>query len=268
MQRPHDMNYSDIICPLCGNNDSSYTVVILGESKIMGCKICTNAWTDPPPDDMTYEAEDFHGQFKFKSLYELPEQWKEGILKQVKVIKHGLMSGGKILEIGCGQGWLLEELKKEGFNVVGIEPSVSGSVIAAQKGLNIINDKFPSEQLKDDKYHLIILSQVLEHIKDPELFIDKIMKILCPKGKVLFVQTNWQGLMPRLFKSTWYAWVPDQHYWHFTPKGLTYILNKKKFIVESVEYYSLEHGNHILSRFTNIIPNLGDQFHILVRSDN
>lgn len=262
------MKNIDNVCPLCGNENCSYVVVTLGESRIIGCHKCTNAWTDPPPDRMAYGEEDFHGQFKYKSVNELPEQWKESILKQIKIIKHGLMSGGKILEIGCGQGWLMEELIKEGFNVEGIDPSVSGSVIAARKGLNIINDKFPSETLKDKKYDLIILSQVLEHIKNPGLFIDEILAILSKKGKILFVQTNWQGLMPRYLKSKWYAWVPEQHYWHFTPKGLAYILKKKGCIIEDIEYCSLEHRNHILSRVTKIIPNQGDQFHMLVSIDN
>lgn len=258
----------DFVCPLCGSENSSYEIVIAGESTIIACKKCTNAWTHPAPSVLSYVEEDFHGQFNYKSVHDLPEQWKEGVLKQVKVIKHGLMSGGKILEIGCGQGWLLEELKKEGFNVVGIEPSVSGAVIASQKGLNIVNANFPSETLKDKKYDLIILAQVFEHIKDPRLFIDELLAILSKNGKILFVQTNWKGLMPRFFKSSWYAWVPEQHYWHFTPKGLAYILKKNGFLIEDVEYYSLEHRNHILSRVTKIIPNQGDQFHMLVSIDN
>ncbi len=264
----YDIKTVDFVCPLCRGESSSYEIGIAGESRIIACNKCTNAWTYPPPTSLFYEEEDFHSQFKYKSAEELPEQWKDGILKQVKVIKHGLMSGGNILEIGCGQGLLLEELKKEGFNVVGVEPSVSGSVIASRKGLNVINDNFPSETLKNKKYDLIILSQVLEHIKDPGMFIDEILVILSKGGKILFVQTNWKGLIPRYLKSRWHAWVPEQHYWHFTPKGLAYILKKKGCIVERIEYYSLEHSNHILSRVTKIIPNQGDQFHMLIRSDN
>jgi len=264
----YDIKKMDIICPLCGSECSSYQIVTVRESRIIACKRCTNARTFPQPHPLDYENEDFHGQFKYKNVNDLPHQWKVGILKQIKIIQHNMLVGDKVLEIGCGQGMLLEELKKEGVDVVGIEPSVSGSLVASQKGLNIINDNFPSETLKGKKYDLIILAQVLEHIKDPGLFIDEILSILSKKGKILFVQTNWKGLMPRFFKSSWYAWVPEQHYWHFTPKGLAYILEKKGCIVEKIEYYSLEHNMHIISQLANIIPRQGDQFHLLVRYNN
>jgi len=252
-------------CPLCGNEGSTHEIVKAGEARIIACRICTNAWSDPPPAGKSYDSDDFHGRFNYIDMEDLPKQWRNGLIKQIKIIRRFLLPGSRLLEIGCGQGLLLEALKKDGYKVAGIEPSVSGSKKAAEKGLDVINDYFPSNRIEGQKFDLVILSQVLEHINNLHFFLNHLAAALTKNGKILFVQTNWKGLMPRYFKSRWYAWVPDQHYWHFTPKGLAIILERKGFQVEKVEYYSLEHNNHLLSRLASIVPTLADQFHMIVK---
>jgi 2-polyprenyl-3-methyl-5-hydroxy-6-metoxy-1,4-benzoquinol methylase len=194
----------------------------------------------------------------------LPSQWRMALIRQIKIIKKHFQEGSSILEIGCGQGLLLEELKKY-FNVIGVEPSISASKISRLKGVETITGYFQdvvNNELKDKKFNLVIVSHVVEHIKDYSSFIDQILKILSNNGQILFIQTNYLGLMPRYLKSDWYAWVPEQHYWHFTPNGLTYILEKKGLTVKKIEYSSLAHGN-IISFSYLIIPQTGDQFHLL-----
>ena len=260
------MTPSNDVCPLCSAQDRSYEVVRIGKATILGCRNCTNAWTDPSPTFIKYDEEDFYGHGRYQSMADLPRQWRNGYIRQIKTIKSSVKPGSVVLEIGCGQGLLMTALNKEGYHVVGIEPSISGSEKAIEKGLTVINDYFPSKRLEGQKYDLVVLSQVLEHIKDFNQFIDRVLVTLTKVGKVLFVQTNWKGLMPRYLKSGWYAWVPDQHYWHFTPKGLAIILEQKGCRVEKVEWYSLEHSDHILSRLTEVFPKLSDQFHMLVNA--
>ena len=55
------------------------------------------------------------------------------------------------------------------------------------------------------------------------------------------VQTHWLGVMPQRYKEKWYAWVPEQHFWHFTPQGLEGIAGPLGLVREAVEYSSLVH---------------------------
>jgi 2-polyprenyl-3-methyl-5-hydroxy-6-metoxy-1,4-benzoquinol methylase len=110
----------------------------------------------------------------------------------------------------------------------------------------------------------VIMSHVLEHVAKPMELLLQIQKA-APGGVIMFVQSNWRGLMPRVYKSNWYAWAPTQHYWHFTPKGLTFIIQKLGWKTQKVEYSGLEHGTRLISRIGILFNSLADQFHLLAR---
>ena len=93
------------------------------------------------------------------------------------------------------------------------------------RGLDIKNEYF-SSAASERKYDLIIMSHVFEHIEKLNDFLKDLSRSLNNNGAIMFTQTNYKGLLPRLQKEKWYAWVAEQHYWHFTLKGLTKLLYK------------------------------------------
>jgi len=250
-------------CPLCGGGRQRI-VVRTAQWRVMYCVTCFNAWTDPPPAQKPYEEEDFHGQFEFKRVADLPRQWRTALEDQVRLLQDFVPAGAGVLEIGCGEGFLLSLLSARGFDVTGIEPSTVASERGRGRGLKVHTGYFPLPGM-EESYDAVILSQVVEHIEDPRAILREVRRRLRSRGVVLLVQANWRGLVPRVLKERWYAWVPDQHYWHFTPKGMTRILQEMGFEIVAVRYSSLEHGSDTLSRFATLIPAGGDQFHLLAR---
>ncbi|MFN9959624.1 MAG: hypothetical protein ACK55I_41590, partial [bacterium] len=53
--------------------------------------------------------------------------------------------------------------------------------------------------------------------------INELKNRLHPNGFLLLTQTNFRGFMPTILKQNWYAWVPEEHFTHFSLKGLKYI---------------------------------------------
>ena len=250
-----------MICPLCNENIIKVEVLSNDKWSIFCCPVCTNAWTFPCPSTIEYSDENFHGE---KKKEDLPWQWKKSLNMQEMLIKKYLDTNKKILEIGCGSGFLIKDLQNYGYNVFGVEPSIQAVELARNKGLDVTCDIFPGKLLKDKKFDLIIMSHVLEHIKDTNEIINEVKKHLNPGGLFLLIQTNYKGIVPRLKKDNWYAWVPDQHNWHFTPKGLAKLLEKEEFKILKTEYSTIVHGD-IISFICMIIPRAGDQFHLLAR---
>jgi SAM-dependent methyltransferase len=251
------------ICPLC-NSHRTHTHLMTSDWGIVKCLACTNAWTEPPAPKVKYEEQNFHSGFNYKKLEDLPYQWSKAILMQANLLERYLSPESKILEIGCGEGLFLKELSRRGFNVFGIEPSKSATEQARRCGLNVVQGYFPETRVPGT-FDAIFMSHVLEHISDPIVFL-KNLNNLTLGGYVLLVQTNWQGLMPRIYGEKWYAWVPQHHYWHFTPKGLQIILKPLNWHPVKVEYSSLSHNNHAISLIAPLIPGLGDQFHLLAQN--
>lgn len=268
---------SEIVCPLC-HSQANKLVVGLESSgllcEIQGCLDCTNAWTSPAPGFVEYDREDFHAQSiasdskeTTKTIADLPCEWQRSINMQVSLIKRHMKPKAKILEIGCGEGILLSELANSGFTVKGIEPSLAASSRAISKGLDVTASLFP-DYTPDDQFDLIILSHVLEHIEKPYSFLKEIVQLI-PQSYLLLIQTNYRGLIPKIYPKAWYGWAPHQHYWHFTPSGIAYVATKMKLSLMECEYSSLVHvgkKSRLLQIAAATTPRLFDQFHALFKS--
>ncbi len=95
----------------------------------------------------------------------------------------------KILDIGCGAGTICFYLASRGHDITGID--ISQKAVnecrrsAKQLGINaaeFIRLDFPREKLKNRKYDIVILTEVIEHIEDDYLAIKEISRLLKPNG--------------------------------------------------------------------------------------
>lgn len=255
-------------CRLCSSNKIK-TTLHSTKFSICFCLDCENYFTDPPPVLPKYENLDFHASDdsdkleKLTYANELPDDWKRLVTYQGRIVMESLSKDSNILEIGCGEGLLLYELQAQGFsNTEGIEPSKTAYSRALKKGLVVHNDYLENLSL-ENKYDLIIMSHVLEHVEDPVEYVKTLKKHLKPNGYLLLTQTNCEGLIPKRLGSAWYAWVPEQHFWHFTERGLKKILHPFGFEVMKVKYTSLVHNHSLLYWTTRVFQRSQDQFIVL-----
>ncbi|MFH5805573.1 class I SAM-dependent methyltransferase [Alienimonas sp. DA493] len=221
----------------------------------------------PPPQlpEDHYRDADFHA---YISPAGLPRQWDRGLTMQTGLLRRHLDEGAGVLEVGCGQGVLLDRLRLAGFRTVGLEPSRAAAARAADLGLMVINGELGAEPLSPERLggpvSAVVFSHVLEHLPNPEAALRAAAAV--PGCRyVLLVQANWRGWMARKQGAKWHAWVPDQHYWHFTPAGLTKFVTNLGWSVAELEYSSLEHGSKFGTRLLERAGPLLDQFHLLVR---
>lgn len=75
-----------------------------------------------------------------------------------------------IVEIGCGGCVLLERLKNQGYDVIGIDPSPFAAEAGRRKGIHVLQEFFSASSL-DCRPDLIFQVDVLEHVEDPASFL-------------------------------------------------------------------------------------------------
>jgi 2-polyprenyl-3-methyl-5-hydroxy-6-metoxy-1,4-benzoquinol methylase len=234
----------------------------------MFCNQCTNAFTFPKPTLPDYSVEDFQARQgdtgKLTLLTDLPDEIQTSYGSQLSMIQRKVPKGSAVLEIGGGEGIFLEMVKKAGYEVELIEPSFTASQRAKERGLKVHNDYFQNSSF-DQKYSVVCMAHVLEHIDDPLSTISKVKTVLKPGGFILLTQTNFNGFMPKFQKTHWYAWVPDQHFTHFSLNGLKYLAKQSGMLVSDYKYSRLFHGPSIYHKAVRYIPFLQDQIHILLQ---
>ena len=103
-----------------------------------------------------------------------------------KFLKYSIkyLKGKKILEIGCGDCYLLEKLKKLKYEVYGVDPAPITKRAQKEKSITIIEDFYPSKKI-NFKFDMIFHVDVLEHIPDPLLFLKKHYNNLNDNGYVV-----------------------------------------------------------------------------------
>jgi 2-polyprenyl-3-methyl-5-hydroxy-6-metoxy-1,4-benzoquinol methylase len=238
---------------------------MLPAHRIVACRRCHIARTEPPPSPVEYDEQDFHGQFTYRSADDLPLTWRRGLeLQKNLLLRHLPSPSAPVLEIGCGQGLLLGLLVRAGLRARGVEPSRSATHTAVAAGLDVVEGYFSRATAPAGPCGAVVVSHVLEHVEHPEKFLADIAAV-APGGLLLLVQANWRGWVPRKTKSLWHAWAEGHHYWHFTPAGLQRWLVAQGCTPVALEYSSLEHADYWLARLARWFPGASDQFHLLVR---
>lgn len=99
------------------------------------------------------------------------------------------LSGQRILEIGCGTGYLLSLLRDRGATVLGIEPGPQGEAGARRFGVRVVQGFFPEPEVQGP-FDIVIAHAVLEHCADPMAFLADIRATLAENGRALFAVPN------------------------------------------------------------------------------
>ncbi len=147
---------------------------------------------------------------------------------------------GDILDIGCGRGLFLAQMKKEGWNVKGIEfnqetASYAGNVY----GVPVITAG-ELEALPSESFDAITINHVLEHMSRPGHTIAECRRMLRKNGLLMIAVPNLSSLQARLGKAAWFHLDLPCHLHHFTSEGLLLLLRKNSFTVIVSRHFDLE----------------------------
>jgi len=98
------------------------------------------------------------------------------------------VGGNHLLEIGSAGGFFLDEARRSGYDVLGIELNESMAEFARDHlRLDVRSELFETAPLESQSFDVIVAQDVLEHVRDLQLFVRRVADLLQPGG-VFFVR--------------------------------------------------------------------------------
>jgi|GEM_PF-506480 len=151
-------------------------------------------------------------------------EWLNATLHaDVSAILNDLHCGINIFDIGCGTGELIYYLSENGFNPIGIEPSADAIRIARSRGLVVYDvplEEFISnrQNVRENLFDVVLLMNVLEHVRKPFELINQVKALLAPGGFVFVrVPNDFSELQlaaqKKMNKKPWWITIPDHIYY-------------------------------------------------------
>lgn len=172
-------------------------------------------------------------------------KFEESVVDKIRFnqILNLIGSGQKVLDVGCGDGFIMKKIKKAGNTVEGIEISSPAIKKARSRGFVVHDISLTSNWSKkiSKKFDVVFAGEIIEHIFDTDKFLINISRVLKPKGKLVITTPNIASLGRRimlfvgenpLLETT--ATPNDAgHIRYFTQKTLSNLLSKNHFKVQS-----------------------------------
>lgn len=148
---------------------------------------------------------------------------------------------GRVLEVGCGDGWMLAMLQKRGWRVLGCERSAEAARAASEaSGIPVVAGGL--EQFGDgERFDLIILFQVLEHVPEPMDALRRCAALLRAGGLLVVAVPNFASWQARATGRSWFHLDVPRHQHHFSPRALTTALETVGLQVVHTAWASPEH---------------------------
>lgn len=240
-------------CPLCGSNDRHSLGVAKDAMQasaddwpLWRCSRCRSAWLDPRPDDasisaaydfdyMTHRAPqtpsregrmasliDGYLNYRFKTKREAASRLGAVIFSLILPLRLKLnyfgrhlspSRGGRLLDVGCGNGDFVVLAKTMGWAAEGVDPDEAAIKVCRNRGIVVTHgfiEDLPQEQ-RHLYWHAITMSHSLEHVVDPQNMLKNVFDMLAPGGTLWIGLPNPEAIGARFYGLDWESYDVPRH---------------------------------------------------------
>lgn len=235
-------------CINCGTGDCREVIAAANNRPpLVECLECSAEMFWPIPDSAVlsayYSATNFfatQGKGLAETYLANPQPVRQGIARYVAELKEaGIPDGGVVVDLGCSFGPGIIELRRHGYDAVGIEPSVEAMAwLNANGGRGHCGDLFDAPLTRIDA---LLSSHALEHMPDPYAALRRIHELMPIGGRLTIGVPNWGGLLARHQRATWKWFSYPYHLHYFRPNVLARTLRTMGFEVLRIDSPSYPH---------------------------
>jgi len=220
-------------CPACQSKNIFETLDVKDyfltqeNFSIWHCGDCELSFTNPRPQDESlgkyYESQEYLSHDTKNSgiigkLYQFLR--KINIRRKYNIVSE-LIGTGKILDIGCGTGELLNYFQKQKWECLGVEPNAIARNFSKTHYHLKVEEEQSLQNLQPSSFDIISMWHVLEHVSDINKRIDEVKRLLKNEGNLIIALPNLSSWDAVLYKDYWAGLDVPRHLYHFSPEAFS-----------------------------------------------
>jgi len=266
------MKRNTVNCPICGSKeieffrkgnirlkDLSPEDIKITDSQygkfwdLFVCKNCDYIFSpNLPPENIIHE---FYRKIEDPVYDEEAENRAFNFIRILSFLEKLKPEKGKLFDVGAATGILLYLARKRGWEIDGVEPSKWAVNHASKKyGIDIREGIFEEIKLPLNFYDAVTMIDLIEHIPNPKIGIEKAHKILKKGGILCIVTPDVRSFMAKFFGKKWWHFRPA-HLSYFSKRSLRYLLENSGFeICKERRYVWTFSLYYLLSRLKIFTP--------------
>lgn len=164
---------------------------------------------------------------------------------------------GELLDVGSGTGAFVNEMKGNGWEVVGLEPDAGARKVAKDLfgfQLQEIEELF---YLSPNSFDAITLWHVLEHVHDLQTYLQQLRSVLKPDGRLIIAVPNYTSFDASIYKEYWAGYDVPRHLYHFSPLSMKLLIerNQMKIIEHKPMWFDSFYVSLLSSKYKNAKTN-------------
>jgi len=267
---------ADPRCPICSLQFDGHPIERYNEYHLYHCPNCDVVFSEPMKGvgEEFYEDPGEHYPESLRRIYverKLQRKGWESLVHNARLfLQFKPALGGELLDIGCGEGLFLAFAQKY-YNVVGID--IDQKAIHAAKELYGVQRVYAMtleefrRHFPREKFDVVTMFEVLEHLEDPVGTIRDIKAILKPRGILVISVPNRDR--KSFERDKWDIFdYPPNHFTRWSGEALRRFLEREGFIVKKLyqwrkDWYGFyESEGIIIYRFNNLFERMVKRFQI------
>ena len=137
--------------------------------------------------------------------------------------------GGAVLDVGCGAGGLLADLRNHGWTVRGIDFDPEAVAIARNFDIHVTCGTLSEHNFPPEAFDAITMKHVIEHEYQPDELLKECYRALKPGGRLSIITPNAASYGHMKFGPFWRGLEPPRHTQIYSMAGISHALSKAGF---------------------------------------
>ncbi|MFQ3672204.1 MAG: class I SAM-dependent methyltransferase [Aggregatilineales bacterium] len=233
------------VCNLCGSAQHHPFCPANGRSLIQ-CEGCGLIYVSARPDERElyalYGEAYFHnnqsGEVGYADYIADEPNIRQTAQRRLAFVERFTRGRGRMLDVGCAMGFIMDEAHKRGWQVEGLDVSGYAVEYVRERFGHVAHHSTVTDApLPANSFDLVTMYDVIEHVPDPKATMQRIHQLLKPGGIYELATPDVGSLPARLNGKRWIGYkMSEEHIYYFSVETLRRMLDETGFDVVHVRH--------------------------------